>query len=369
MADPESAGAVLTIDTGAIRANYSILCARSAPAQCAAVVKADAYGLGAARIAPVLAAAGCRTFFVATVDEALALRQVLDDERTICVLSGITAGIEDLYLAHRLIPVLNALGDLDAWTAVARRTGAAVPVALHVDTGMSRLGLPEAELAALSDDPSRLDGLDVRLVMSHLACADEPDSPMNSAQLQAFRAARQRLPAAPASFANSAGVFLGRDYHMDLARPGIALYGGAPYPQNPNPMAQVVRLQAKILQVREIDRGRTVGYGATHRADRRERIATIAVGYADGYLRSLSGRGNGTIDGIRVPLVGRVSMDLVTFDVSGVPEHAARPGATIDLIGPHNPIDVVAADAGTIAYEILTSLGARYHRVYRDAAA
>lgn len=156
---------------------------------------------------------------------------------------------------------------------------------------------------------------------------------------------------------------------MDLARPGIALYGGAPNPESPNPMAQVVHLQGKILQVREIDRGRTVGYGATHRADRPERVATVAVGYADGYLRSLSHRGGGAIDGIRVPLVGRVSMDLITFDVSGVREHAARPGSMIDLIGLRNPIDVVAAEAGTIAYEILTSLGSRYHRVYRDSAA
>jgi alanine racemase len=209
-----------------------------------------------------------------------------------------------------------------------------------------------------------LEGLRVTCLMSHLACADTPDHPLNRRQLDAFRSTRERLPPVPGSLANSSGIFLGPEYHADLVRPGAALYGLAPFRGRLNPMAQVVRLEARILQVREIDTGCTVGYGAMHCADRPERIATVAAGYADGYLRSLSNRGSGSIAGHRVPLVGRVSMDLITFDVSDVPQEHVFPGAMVELIGPDYPVDAVAADAGTIGYEILTALGPRYRRVY-----
>ena len=203
--------------------------------------------------------------------------------------------------------------------------------------------------------------------MSHLACADTPEHPLNARQRDSFRAALAILPKAPVSFANSSGIYLGADYWGDLARPGAALYGVAPVPGQPNPMRGVVRLDGKILQVRQIDSGSTVGYGASHRAVGRERIATVAVGYADGFMRSLGNRGSGYIGAQRVPIVGRVSMDLITFDVSDVPELLARPGATIELIGPDHPIDAIAAEAGTIGYEILTALGARFARVYAPA--
>jgi len=363
MSDPSLAGAILTIDLDAIAANWRLLADRVAPAACAAVVKADAYGTGMERVAPALAAAGCRTFFVALPDEGLRLRAVLKDAE-ICVFGGAPRGAEDVFARYRLIPVLNSLGDVEAWSGFARTRQVRATAALHIDTGMSRLGLPPDELDRLANEPDRLEGIDLRTLLSHLACADEPDHPMNDHQLDAFRTARGRLPPAPASFANSSGIFLGTDFHFDLGRPGIAIYGGAPVPDQPNPMTQVIRLQGKILQVREIDSPQTVGYGVSHRAGRRERIATVAAGYADGYLRSLSNSGTGYVGDVPVPVVGCVSMDLITFDVTAPHETDVRPGAVVDLIGPHNPVDAIAAAAGTISYEILTSLGARYHRAY-----
>ena len=362
MTDPDHCGAVLTIDLDAVVANWRLLADRVAPAASAGVVKADAYGTGAARVAPALAGAGCRTFFVAHLDEGVALRPLLP-AAAVHIINGAPPGSEPVFAENRLIPALNSLGAIDAWAAFARRREKPLAADIHIDTGMSRLGLPAAELQTLAGDPGRLAGIDVAFVMSHLASADEPDHPLNRRQLGEFTAARAMLPPAPASFSNSSGIFLGSGYHFDLSRPGICLYGGAPSAA-PNPMAQVVNLQGKILQVRQIDIPRTVGYGATWEASRPTRIATVAVGYADGYLRSLSHSASGYVGDIRVPLVGRVSMDLITFDVSGVPEPLARPGAVVELIGPHYPIDAVANDAGTISYEVITSLGARYHRAY-----
>jgi alanine racemase len=234
---------------------------------------------------------------------------------------------------------------------------------------MSRLGLSAAEAAALADDAGGLAGIDIRLVISHLACADEPGHPLNRRQLEAFRALRARFRAGrAASFANSSGIFLGADYHFDLVRPGAALYGIAPVAGAPNPMAGVVALHGKILQIRDVDTNQTVGYGATHRLTGPGRLATVAVGYADGYLRSLSNRGWAFVGDVRVPIVGRVSMDLITLDVTGVAAADVREGASVELIGPHLPVDVVAEAAGTIGYEILTGLGRRYHRDYRGGA-
>jgi alanine racemase len=362
------AGAFLTVDLDALQANYRRLGQELGGVACGAAVKADAYGLGMGRVAPALAAAGARCFFVALPDEALDLRRDLAEraaEAEIFVLGGPMPGSEADLLAHGLIPVLNSLDDLDRWRAVAARQGRALAAALHVDTGMCRLGLPPGELDLLADQHDRLAGVELRTVMSHLACADEATHPMNARQLAEFRAALARLPRAPASFANSSGIFLGPDYHFDLARPGAALYGVNPTPDRPSPMRQVVRLQGRILQVREIDAPQTVGYGATHRASGPARLATVAAGYADGYLRALSNRGVGRIGGLEVPLVGRVSMDLVTFDVSAVPAEVARPGATIELLGPDLGVDEIGRRAGTIGYEILTALGRRYHRTYQ----
>ena len=363
-ASSDHAGAVLTIDLDAICANFRLLREQFQGTEVACVLKADAYGLGADVVAPALARAGCGTFYVALIDEGIRLRGVLGDA-AIHILGGILPGTLDAFAEYRLIPTLNSLADVEAWSGVG--AGAAD---LHIDTGINRLGLSSRELGLLVQEPERMGPTALATVMSHLACADEPDHPLNHRQLEDFTAARAALSGAGVgagarvSFVNSSGIFLGPEFHFDLARPGVALYGGNPIPGQPNPLAQVIRLQGKILQVRDVDTPQTVGYGATHRITRRGKIATVALGYADGYLRSSSNTGSGYIGDIRVPIVGRVSMDLITIDVSAVPDHLVHPGALVDMIGPSNPTGRVAADAGTIEYEILTALGARYHRVY-----
>ncbi|MBL6078971.1 alanine racemase [Belnapia sp. T18] len=352
---------VLTVDLGAVSANWRQLAAM-APGAVGAAVKADGYGLGAVPVARALLAAGCRHFFVAHLSEGVAVREAVGPGPMIAVLNGFPPGIAG---AEGLVPVLNGLPDVAAWTAAARQAGRALPALLHVDTGMARLGLDVVELERVAGDHGLLAGLDLRYVMTHLACADVPEHPLNSEQARRFGAACARLPAVPRSFANSSGLFLGPDFASELGRPGCALYGINPTPGRPNPMQQAARLEAPILQVREIPAGAAVGYGASWVAPRPSRIATVAAGYADGYLRALSGQATGILAGRSVPLVGRVSMDLITFDVTDVPLPA--PGDRIGLIGPGQTPDDLAAAAGTIGYEILTSLGVRYRREYIGA--
>jgi alanine racemase len=360
------AGAVLTIDLDALVANWQFYADKVKPSgsEAAAVVKAQSYGLDAGHLAPALAKAGCETFYVATVDEGILLRNVLGPGLAIHVLNGLMDGAEREFIAHNLVPVLNSLGDIDAWRAFCNAVGKPLACCLHVDTGMSRLGLDEREFNQVAENPEHLAGLKLAYVLSHLAISEEPDNPYNARQLSKFKAMLARLPRTRASFANSSGVLLGPEYHFDQVRPGVALYGVNPTPHVTNPMKQVVRLQAKILQTRTIDTPQGVGYGATHQAVERERIATIATGYADGYPRSLSSVGDAYIGELKAPIIGRISMDLTTIDVTHIPEPLTRPGQLVDLIGPHNTVDDVAAKAGTVGYEILTSLGARYHRIY-----
>lgn len=363
MPSKEHSGGVLTIDLAAIGDNWRNLRDRLNGIPCAGVMKADAYGLGTVPVAKALAAAGCETFFVAHLDEGIRLRGALSDAE-IHILNGLLPGTADDFAEHRLIPVLNSPENLAEWHQFCLARNQPFPADLHLDTGMARLGLTPAEAGRLADDPEPLRGIGLKYLMSHLACAEERDHPLNKEQLIQFRNLLARLPAAAASLANSSGIFLGADYHFDLARPGVALHGVNPIPGQPNPMAQVIRLQGKILQVRDVDTPQTVGYGATHRFAGPSRIAAVAVGYADGFLRSLSNSGTGYVGDIAVPIVGRVSMDLITLDVSAVPPSQCAPGGMIDLIGPHNPVDAVADAAGTISHEILTCLGRRYHRVY-----
>jgi alanine racemase len=358
---------VLTVDVDAVAANWRHLATLAAPADCAAVVKADAYGLGAAAIAPALRASGCVSFVVATVDEALALRAVLP-AADIYELGGVPPGAEDDLIQHGIIPVLNHLGEIRAMQETARNRDRRLPVAVHIDTGMNRLGLGIDEVETLIDEPERLDGLYLRLWMTHLACADEDQSPMNFQQLGRFATALNYLPDAPASLANSSGVFLGRTYHYDMVRPGCALYGVNPTPAKANPMRAVARLDARVLQVRNVDAPMTVGYGATHTVTKRGRVATLALGYADGYHRTLGGTGNVFFNGVAAPVIGRISMDLVTVDVTHLPETAVHPGVFAEVMGPNRPVDTIAKEAGTIGYEILTSLGRRYHRIHLGAA-
>ncbi|MBV8526426.1 MAG: alanine racemase [Acetobacteraceae bacterium] len=360
----ERSGAVLTIDLAAVQANYRLLAGRVGASACGAVLKAHGYGLGATYLAPAIFAAGCRHFFVAHLDEGLELRPHLDASATIYVLHGPFPGTEEVFAEHGLIPVLNSIEQINGWAGLAERRGARLPAILQVDTGMSRFGLSLDDLERLVTTGSRLERIALRYLMSHLACADEPAHPANAEQLAQFGAARRLLPGIPASLAASSGIFLGPRFHFDLVRPGAALYGVAPVTGAANPMRQVVRLQGKILQIRWIPEGAPVGYGGTYRAPACRRIATVPVGYADGFLRSAGDRGSAFLDEIELPIVGRISMDSITLDATDAPEERLCPGATVDLIGPRNPIDAVARAAGTIGYEILTSLGRRYHRRY-----
>ncbi len=368
------AGGILTIDLDAIGENFrrlSTRLARESGAVCAAVIKADAYGLGLGRVAPVLWRAGCRRFFVALAEEGLALRALLPDA-AIHVFNGPEPA--DLMVEARLVPVLNHPEQIRSWIEEAERRNRPLPAVLHVDSGLNRLGMGLEDLRCLVRDNAFAAGMTLDGVISHLACAEERDHPMNPRQREVFLEALECLSAIPglrpgfASLANSSGIFLGPDYHFDTARPGAALYGVNPLPGQPNPMMQVVRLQGKILQLRRIDTPGSVGYGATHRAASGRRIATVAVGYGDGYPRSLSNVANATIGGVRVPLVGRVSMDLITFDVTDVADALCQPGALVDLIGPDHPLDSLAREAGTIGYELLTGLGHRFDRHYLGGA-
>lgn len=349
----------LTVRLGAIVANYRTYCRMTGPCAVAAVVKADAYGLGAAAVAPALVRAGCDTFFVARLAEGIALRKALPQAR-IFVLDGAQADAVPALISHRLTPALNSLADIAAWSAAASAARTTLDAVIHVDTGMNRLGLAPDELAILSaQSAARLSGLNVVLVMSHLACGDEA-VPMNGQQLSRFKQALAMLPPAPASLAASHGAFLGMEYHFDLVRPGVALYGANPQNTAQNLMQPAAILTGKVLQIRGIDTGDSVGYAATFRAKRPTMLATVALGYADGIPRTLSNTGAAAIGGARAPIVGRVSMDLITLDVTGID---VAPGDDAELLGDTVTLGEVAAAAGTNEYEILTRLR-RMPRVY-----
>jgi alanine racemase len=358
------AGAILEVDLGAIVANWRLLGGLHPSGPVAGVVKADGYGLGALQVATALHTGGCRHFFVALLDEALAIRDRVPGAM-VAVLGGLIPGSEADCVDHDIVPVLGSLAEVDAWTDTARTVGRRLPAILHIDTGMARLGLDARELAVLRQDHGRLAGIELRYVMTHLVSSEIAGDPMNKLQRDRFAAVCAGLPPAPRSLANSSGIFLGHGWASDLARPGAALYGINPTPDRPNPMQLPVRLRARVLAVRDVPTGDSVGYNATWRAARPSRVATAGAGYADGWHRSLSGRGRAFFDGTPVPLVGRVSMDLTTFDVTDVP--GVVPGAWLELIGPAQTPDDLAVAAGTNGYEVLTSLGRRFHRVYRPA--
>lgn len=366
------AGAILSIDLGAIAANWRGLRdagrATGRPVDCAAVLKADAYGCGATIVGPRLAAEGCRHFFVAHIDEGIALRAVLPDV-PIYVLNGLLPGTEADFVEHGLTPVLNHLGQLNAWRAAAQRYNRPLDAVVHIDTGMHRLGFGPEEAQVLVNERGRLRGLRLALLMSHLVASEEPANAVNGEQLSRFRTFVRAMPGAPTSLANSSGIFLGPDYHFDLLRPGAALYGINPLPGQSNPMLGVVSLQVRILQTRRIDAFQTVGYGGAWRSARPSRVATIALGYADGYFRSLVNRTHVHLAGHTVPVIGRISMDLVTVDVSDVPEDLCQPGMTVEALGPHLTPDDLAEHGRTNAYEVMTALGRRYHRAYVDSFA
>jgi alanine racemase len=360
---------IVEIDLAALARNYRVLARAAAPGECGAVVKANAYGLGVAPVARALEAAGCRHFFVAKPAEGVELRALLPDTE-IFVLEGLAGSRREALLAARLTPVLGSLAELEAW-------GRAGPAAVQIDTGMSRLGLSAADIDSLKSpgrDAAAAAGgsagnaatqVDIRYVMTHFACAEEPAHALNDRQLAAFATLRKFWPDARTSLGNSAALLSGERYASDLARPGVALYGSNPFADRPSPVEPVVTVQGRILQLREIEAGTSVGYDATFVAKRRTRLAVVGVGYADGYLRSLSNRGIVVIAGQRVPVAGRVSMDLTCIDVTDIGQNAVVPGDWATLIGGDVPLDEVALLAGTNSYELLTRLGHRLERRYR----
>ncbi len=364
---PEAeAGGCLSIDLAAIRANWRSLGQTALPVECAAVVKADAYGCGIEQVTAALVKEGCRTFFVADLAEARRVRATAR-EAAIYVLNGVLPGTGPAFADAYARPVIGSLVELAEWDRFVSSANWRGGAAIHVDTGMNRLGMSADEVAALAPRMQK-ENHGITLLMSHLACAETPDHPLNNRQIRLFREIRVLFRGLPASLANSSGIFLGDAAHCDLVRPGAALYGVNPTPSRPNPMRAVVGLQGRIVQVRTVARGETVGYGATWTAKRPTRLAIVAVGYADGYLRATSASdavpgGQAIVGGKRCPLAGRVSMDLLAIDVTDV-EGATRRGELATLIGGDIGVDELAAFGGTIGYEVLTSLGRRYHRNY-----
>ncbi len=422
-APPTAAARVVTIDLAQLAANWRALAALARPAACAAVVKADAYGLGAARVVPALAAAGCRTFFVATFDEAVAVRAVVPSANAnmpvatrsgaigpsaigpgatmagVYVLDGLLPGTAARLIAAGVAPVLGTLAEVREWAAACRAIGKRYRAAIQINSGMNRTGLEPAECDALIAEPGLLAAFEPAFVMSHLACADDPAAALNGQQLAAFQAAGQRFKAVagfeavPLSLAASAGMLLGREYYFDLVRPGYAVYGAQPSAVGARlPVKPAVTVEARVLSVRDVERGGCVGYGAMWTAQRRSRIATLAIGYADGFARSAGGDQSGGLEsgglepgGVRagssigdvgrglvafggqlVPVIGRVSMDLVTIDVTDLADRAPTRGDLVEVIGPTVTLADAARAAGTLGYEVLTRLSQRATRVYRD---
>ena len=362
------AGAILTVDLAALVANWRALGRRAMPSECAAVIKADGYGCGIEQVATALARAGCKTFFVATLSEARRVREVTP-EAALYVLNGLIPGTPPVYAELRARPVIGSMVELAEWDAFVAGTQWRGGAALHVDTGMNRLGISANDAAALAPR-IRSENHGITLLMSHLACAEDQNHPLNERQINLFREVRILYRGITSSLANSSGIFLGNAAHCDMARPGVALYGVNPTPGQSNPMRPVIELQARIAQVRIVQKGETVGYNAGWTAKRTSRLAVVAVGYADGYLRAASASdeapgADAIVAGKRCPIAGRVSMDLIEIDITDLPDGSARRGDLVKLIGDEISVDDVAAAAGTIGYEVLTSLGKRYHRVYR----
>lgn len=349
---------LLTVSLSALRGNYALLQSMTR-ADVAGVIKANAYGTGAKEAFRTLYAAGCRRFFVATPEEGAAVRVLPGgDDAAVFILGGLYKGAEDFYAAHGLIPVLSSPDDAARWTAQAQKAESRLPAAIQIDTGMNRLGF---------ESPPSMESLaafDLKLIMTHFSCSDEKDHPATARQAAAFADSIKLYPGVPASLANSSGIFRSADYHHDVVRPGYALYGGNPTPETPNPMQPVVTLSARVLQTRTAKQGSAAGYGEHYRFTKDTQTATIACGYADGFLRAAAmNRAKLYWMGQPCPVLGRVSMDAVIVDISGATAPPA-PGDVMEVIGPHQSVDDLAADLGTIGYDILTGLGPRYHRAY-----
>lgn len=357
----------LTISLPAIVRNWQACREAFGGSECGAVVKANGYGLGAKPIARALADAGCDSFFVASLEEGISLRAEIPNRR-IAVFHGVQKGEESTFLEHSLIPILSTPAQLLRWEKAASDHENTAPSILHIDTGMHRLGLTLAEWNALMEkDSDVLKRAQVSLLMSHLACSANPGDAVNAQQLARFQSIIEKAPQIPASLSNSAAVFALPEHHFSLARPGCALYGISPFDSaSYNPVEHVATLSAPILQIREMAQAEGIGYSHTATAPQNARIATVALGYADGLARLLSNQISGYINGVAVPQIGRISMDMTCFDVSAIPESQLSEGAMIDILCEAQPVDVLAEKANTIGYEVFTGLGERIKRVYKE---
>ncbi|MEK9685426.1 MAG: alanine racemase [Rhodospirillaceae bacterium] len=360
-------GAVLTIDLHAIASNFRFLKSMSSSAECAAVVKCNAYGLGIKQVGQTLLREGCRAFFVASSSEALSLKRALLEihkDFEIYILNGFERDFPEIYDTS-IAPVLNSLEDIRRWVELSKSKRELLSAIANFDTGMNRLGLDKSETAEILGSSLSPDHSKISILMSHLACSEDPEHRLNHEQFRAFSSivakSKNRFRY---SLANSGGVFLGKKYHFDLVRPGAALFGIGNFANRYTNLRQVVTLKAKILQTRSIDAGVTVGYGATQAVNRKSRLATVALGYGDGIFRGLTNAGFGYLSGYPAQIIGRVSMDLVTLDVTDIPQSLSQPGYWVEFIGEHQTPDSLAQRAGTIGYEVLTALGSRYERIY-----
>ncbi len=361
---PPSVSLALIIDLGAVASNYRTLRSLAKKGTiCATVLKANAYGLGIKEVASCLYQEGCRHFFLAHLSEAIELQCLLKQDSFIYVLNGLRKGDEEVYAHYNLIPVLSDVSQIHAWNTFSKNKQQCLKAAIHFDTGLMRTALTPQDMKSL--ELADLSHTEIVCVMSHLACTYQYSHPMNKVQQIAFDVLRKRFPFAFASLANSGGVFLGPEYHYDLTRVGLALTGcRSAIPHGTYCLKPAIKAYAQILQINEISSGQSVGYDATFVASRASRIATVGVGYADGYLRSLSNRGGVYFNGYTLPIAGRVSMDLITIDITEVPPDQIRIGDWVELFGDHIYIDALAEKAGTISWEILTRLGPRFERFY-----
>ncbi|WP_019221844.1 alanine racemase [Bartonella senegalensis] len=357
------ATAIATINVSAIVANYRTLAQHVAPTECSAVVKANAYGLGAEKIAPALYQAGCRIFFVAQIEEALQLKAVLPTNVMIALLNGLPHKAEEFVAQSGIVPLLNSWSAIEDWQTLCQKKHKKFPAIIQIDTNMNRLGLDKQELQKLIKQPTIFEKAEIKYILSHLANGENTTHSSNDTQLAFFKRILGKLPSCKISFANSGGIFLGSDFYFDLVRPGIALYGVDPQGKQPTTLKPVLKLEAQVLQSRFTDAGKPVGYGESFMTRRPSTLATISIGYADGWPRILSNKGSVYFNGQKLPIVGRVSMDSIIVDATDLDKKPQR-GDWIELIGPHQTLEKVATDANTIPNEILTSLGNRYKRIY-----
>lgn len=359
------ANSILLVNLERVAYNFNVLKKKLGNVECAATLKANAYGVGAGKIAKTLIREGCSTFFLATIDEAIELRKEISSTNPrIIVLNGVPRGTESTFREYQLIPTLNDLDQVNRWYDHNKESRVVQPAILHLDTGMNRLGLCEDDLNCLTTSPSKIKAIGLSLIMSHLACSDDLGNKKNEEQLSTFLSMLKFFPGVKASLSNSGGIFLGTPFHFDVARPGIALYGSIPGYEKNNPLKHAISLFAKILQIRDVRRGMTIGYGATHKVKKSTRIATVGVGYADGYQRSLSSKSSIFFRNLSLPLIGRVSMDTITVDISSIPKNDIEVGNFVEIIGDNFTIDEAARIANTVPHELLSGLGRRHLRLY-----